>query len=358
MKAVGAPPRSNWALKLVSLLLAVMMWARISGKFVEEDDSVTRVFYPVLLEPQNRSEDMRLSMENYLFSVTLKGSDTALSEIDPNGIQVLLDLEGYSAGIYNTFLSPEFVRLPPIESNVSVENIFPRTVKFTLVQQTVKTVTIVAYTEGEPGENYEVKDTVLMPAESEIVGPTKNLEGVSLIIAENIDIAGATENLYGVLRFDYDKAMPKDTVFTRNATDFRYMVVIEEKIRELEPERDYPIVWEDVAGSTLELATAKLRVSGPISAVEWFNPDWVEPLARPPVANDAGAPSPENPAPQEEPNREQAAAENPPPAKPAAVLTTRWRLPPDALADFPDWQERAARLTLTWVPDRVEVNQP
>jgi len=344
--------KGNLALKLITLLLAILMWARVSGRFVEEQTGVTRVFGPVFLNQQNVPDSTRLSMENYILWVTLEGPEKEINALSPTDLQVVLDLKEYAPGAYNAYLSPEFVRLPPEQPNVTVKNIYPDTVKFTLAAQTVKRVKLQAYTTGQPEENFYVDDVVLMPEEAEIVGPTKNLEGIDNIFAEEIDVTGAKENIQGVLRFDFDRAMPPNTAFTRSATEFRYMVVVKEHEKTISPEREYDIAWEGGDGSAITPTQARLRITGPISVVDWLNPDWVAPFAEFPTVAD-GVEPPGDPAAQNPPSE---ATVEPPPA-PTASLSARWTLPDDAKTAFPDWRARIGKLVLTWTPERVEVVQ-
>ena len=353
-------------LRLISLLTALLMWVNISGRLPDANSRHNRVYQQIPLLHENLDPSLKLNSDNYQIRVTLSGSEEEVKDIDQSDISVMIDLDGLAPNSYNLPLTADNVVLPSGYETVQVQDIIPDLVRFTLVAQLKKTLSLVVSTEGQPADDYEFVEMIVSPPRVTIEGPKARVEELSLILAEPVDLTGSTANVQGRVYIDFKKQIPEDSVILEELNTLRYNAVIREKTRTLSPDQPYPIALvSEKEETTFSPAETRLKISGPITVMRWFDPAWVvaeahtsrivreQPQSPPEEAPDENEPeTPEATSPEgEQPVVEEG------PKRISVPITPRWNLPEEVKTTVPDWGNRVSKLTLTWDPAEVEVQE-
>jgi YbbR domain-containing protein len=162
----------NWSLKLVSLILAAMLWAVVSNEASSEIGIEVPVEYRNIPPRLEITGDMTSTVQ-----VRLRGSSNVIKGITAKDVATTIDLSKLNTGEKIVALSPHNVEAP---FGAEVVRVNPSNVRFTLERTLSKTVPIVP-TIGPPPEGYEVGTVLLKPSTVEIEGPESRVTALSSI---------------------------------------------------------------------------------------------------------------------------------------------------------------------------------
>ncbi|PWT80786.1 MAG: hypothetical protein C5B57_11650 [Blastocatellia bacterium] len=181
---MGTPwPFRHFGLKLLSVLLAVLLWMIVAG-----EETVERGLR-VPLELQQFPPGLELVGEPpSLVDVRVRGGSGTLSRLTPVDVVAVLDLRGAHAGRRLFHLTPEQVRAP---FGVEVVQVTPPTILLDLGNTAVKTVPIVPPIDGEPAPGFVVGKITTDPKTVEIVGPDNSVKRATQATSEPVSVAGA-----------------------------------------------------------------------------------------------------------------------------------------------------------------------
>ncbi|MCB1041674.1 MAG: hypothetical protein KDC35_01970 [Acidobacteria bacterium] len=267
-------------LRLASLFMALLMWVNLSGRVGGEDNRVVRIFSNVPLVQQGVPENMKLSSEFYQISVTLSGRESEMRELSANEIDVRLNLAEYDPGTYNIPLGPENVTILEDHDSIHVEEIQPRIVRLTLERKIRKNVQIVLSTRGHPDLDFELVSLAAIPETAVIEGPMTQVDELSMLVAEPIDIDGARGDLKGRVRFDYAKQVPPDAAIL-NLNELTFVA----EIREIVETRTIPDRYAldlrgegDLSKTKIKPAKVRAKITGPVTQLALFEQNWIVPF--------------------------------------------------------------------------------
>jgi YbbR domain-containing protein len=181
-------PFRHFGLKLVSVSLAVMLWAIIAG-----EETVERGLR-VPLELQQFPAGLELQTETpSLVDVRVRGSSGTLSRVGPGDIVAVLDLRLARTGRRLYQLTPEQVRVP---FGVQVVQVVPPSLALVFEKSATKVVHVTPALEGNPAPGYVVGKPTVEPATVEVVGPEGAIERVTEALTEPVSVAGAMEDVF------------------------------------------------------------------------------------------------------------------------------------------------------------------
>jgi len=340
---------STLMLKLVSLLLALLIWFRISGTVKEKEQIQTQTFTNILLEYQEVPKSIEPKSSITSFVVNVSGTEKDLKELERTGFHVDLSLGSLRQGNYTFPLTSENIKFPLELTSLKFERIIPDTAVVNLIKMIRKEVALEVYTEGEPAEDYSLKEIVLNPRMVEIEGPAREIEELRFLFGENINIDGLRANKSGLITLETDQ-MPEDTVIY-GITNLRYTVVIEENSQTLNPKETYPVALENPNWQINSQPEVKLEIEGPVTIIRWLDPTWFQATL--------SIPRPK-PAPIDEGNPLQSGTQPLPnegetPDTLTLPITAKYMVPQEVQDADPDWLAKINRLTLKWTPAEVEV---
>src|SRR5262250_2718142 len=131
----------NWPLKIVSLVLAAMLWMAVANEASSE------IGLEVPLEYRNIPPQLEITgdMTNTV-QVRLRGSSNVIKEITAKDVSTTIDLGKMVAGEKIVPLSPQNVQAP---FGAEVIRVNPSSVRFNLERTMKKTVPVVATVLGK-----------------------------------------------------------------------------------------------------------------------------------------------------------------------------------------------------------------
>jgi YbbR domain-containing protein len=341
--------KSTLGLKIISLILAILIWFGISGREMESEQIQYQSYSNILLDFVTPPNTKVIESSINLITVRVAGPEKDISQLTPSDVQVIIDLSNYTAADYKFTLTEDNVQLPDRLTSIVVDKIKPESIDVKLVDWTRKTLQLVCYTMGEPADNYQLDRLELIPKTAVVEGPSDQLEDINHLIAREVDITGLDATKSGALTFDRTMVPQNATIV--NLSNLRYRAVITEIQDILQPNQNYPLEVEGDAVLTSEEVTAQVRIEGPISITRWIDPNWIKPVVRfsevvPPEEDNLEGAGGEG---------EEATEVTPQPRPVLVPVGHRWDVPEDTKTEFPDWLDRLEKLSLTWFPAEIEI---
>jgi len=178
---------NNWPLKIVSLVLAAMLWAVVANEASSEIGLEVPLEYRNIPAELEITGDMTDSVQ-----VRLRGSSNVISDMTAKDVSTTIDLNRMSAGDKIVALSPQNVQAP---FGAEVIRVNPSSVRFTLERTLVKTVPIVPTTLGQPADGYEFGNVLVSPNGAEVEGPESRVNTLSSIQTVPIRVEGRRASL-------------------------------------------------------------------------------------------------------------------------------------------------------------------
>src|SRR5215831_17939500 len=163
----------NWPLKIVSLVLAAMLWMAVANEASSE------IGLDVPLEYRNIPSQLEITgdMTNTI-QVRLRGSSNVIKGITAKDVSTTIDLGKMRTGEKIVALSPQNVQVP---FGAEVIRVNPSTVRFTLERTVTKTVDIVPTVAGQPANGFEVGQVFVNPNTVEVEGPESLVDMLSAV---------------------------------------------------------------------------------------------------------------------------------------------------------------------------------
>jgi len=176
----------NWALKLMSLVFALMLWFFIMGERRLE------VNYRVPLEFQNLPRELMVANEiPSMVDIRISGPRTLLMKVSPNDISITVDLTGLRPGLTSFRRLEERLNLP---SGLRVTRLSPSFVDVRLERIQQKTVPISIALNGEPMSGFVVGSIRAMPDQITIEGAETELKNITEVTTNEVDLAGVNSS--------------------------------------------------------------------------------------------------------------------------------------------------------------------
>ena len=177
-------PFANLPLKVISLVVAGVLWLAVSGQStVERNIRVPLEFrnVPTGLEIVGDPADS--------VDVRLRGSSGNLARVVQGDVVAALDLTNARPGTRIFNLRADEVRVP---FGVEVVQVTPPTVSLDFEQSGQKVVPVSPVIEGDPAAGYIVGRISTSPATVQVLGPVGRLDALREATTEPVRVEGAT----------------------------------------------------------------------------------------------------------------------------------------------------------------------
>ena len=247
----------HFGLRVVSLMLAVLLWWLVAGQ--REAERSLRV----PLEYRNVPDQIELlGAPVNLVDVRLRGSSVALAQLRGIDLVAVIDLRGARPGRRLFHLLPGDVVVP---TGINVLQVSPPTLSLTFEGTAVRTVPVVPDIDDEPAAGYEVTRVSSDPPTVEVAGPASEVASVTEATTEPVSVRGATRQVLDTVTI----GVPDSNVRLRNPRD----AIVTVEIRPIAVERAVSQVPVELrhakAGlrATAEPATVIVHVRGAASAL-------------------------------------------------------------------------------------------
>ena len=176
---------NNLFLKLISLFFAIILWFYITP--VVSRDTL-EMNYALPLQLKNIPEDMIVTgkVEDHI-NVRLKGRQSIIRDLDPDELNVSLNLSGAREGARYYTLDHDNLNVP---GKVDVVSMNPQKIKIEIVRLMRKEVDVKANISGKPASGYRIKSVSVSPAKIILEGPESEIIKAPLMEDININVSG------------------------------------------------------------------------------------------------------------------------------------------------------------------------
>jgi YbbR domain-containing protein len=184
----------NLGFKIVSVLLAIMLWFFVTSRGESE------MSIDVPLEYKNIPAGLEI-VNHSMKTVTLniKGQERFMKTIKPSDIRVPLDLSKAKKGEGVYYIDRNDLRLP---RSISIMNINPSSIRITTEETMTKTVRVLPLITGEPAIGYYKKAVEVSPQSVVIEGVRSEILKTGSVKTEPLDISGYSETTTQNLKLD------------------------------------------------------------------------------------------------------------------------------------------------------------
>lgn len=212
---------NNIGLKIVSVLLAFLLWVQVASR-----EPVQRtVILPV--ELVNVPLQMEI-LNNYVKTIEVDiRSEFGAAVFDKQELAVVIDLSDSVPGTEVILLSDRNFRDKPVSTEIL--RFTPSKIVFELENSLSKTVQVSASLLGEPAVGYEVSETAINPSQITITGPESIVQTISMVKTGPIQIGGLFSSLRSTLYIDLENSKLR----VADDSTVQVEVTIREKRREV-----------------------------------------------------------------------------------------------------------------------------
>jgi YbbR domain-containing protein len=185
----------NISLKLLSILVALFLWAFVKGT------SYTELTFFVPVKVTSLPPNLVLTdVEPQRLIVKVKGPAHKLDRLKVEDIGIFLDLKGAHPGLNTFLIRPEEVKVP---SGIEVVGLSPSELRVKLSEFMRKVVPVKVQFKGLPPPSYEVISIKVHPPKVYLSGPKEVLEKIDHVTTEPIDL----EDLKGSFKMEVPLAL-------------------------------------------------------------------------------------------------------------------------------------------------------
>lgn len=178
----------NLGLKVVSLLLAFVLWFIVSAPRRERvrERIVTAPLSVVALSP----EFVITTEIPGSVAVRVRGRQNDLRTLTPTSLEVPVDMGwAQQTGEVEITLRPQAINVPP---EIEVLSIVPNKIRFRIERLRQKTVAIRPFLVGSPPDGYLVGQATANPDLALVSGPESQIRNLSEVATERIIMTGRT----------------------------------------------------------------------------------------------------------------------------------------------------------------------
>ncbi len=239
---------NNIGLKLISLLLALLLWLQVAGQ-----QTVQRTL-SLPVEFVNMAPEMEISNDYERRVDVVLRSRRGTSNFDDGSLTVKIDLRGATPGAEKSYpLSEDNISNRP--SGLEVVSITPTRIRLLLENTVRKSIAVVPELVGEPAEGFQV--TKVQAPRVTIIGPQSRVQEVSEAQTEPIGITGLSSTLVRNVAVDID-----DLALRMEPASVDIIITIEEERREVQVRRiPIELVPEGVEAT---LMTRRVEIVGTV----------------------------------------------------------------------------------------------
>jgi len=184
LKWVRALLLENFAWKLISLAIAVVIWALVASEPELTTLATVRVEY------KNLPDDLEISSATVdAIRLELRGPSGELRSVGETGGShpaVILDMSSIQPGEHTFSIGSGNIKLP---RGVQLVRAIPAEVRFDFERRLVRSVPVVVRFSGEGQNGYVVASKTVDPEELRIVGPASRVARANAAVTDPVDVS-------------------------------------------------------------------------------------------------------------------------------------------------------------------------
>ncbi len=172
----------NFGLKVLSLLIAVLLWMAIAREPKAE------VAITVPIEFQNAPDNLEISSESIpQVQVRERGPAGVVHDLGPAEVHAVIDLRSAQPGEHTYDLSPNKIRAP---REVETIQVIPSQFRISFDKRANKKVRVQPRVIGSTAPGFRLGDVKVEPEYVNIAGPEKRVNEIDSVITDPVDASG------------------------------------------------------------------------------------------------------------------------------------------------------------------------
>lgn len=185
----------NWALKLLSLVFALILWFFVMGERKLERS------YAVPLEMKNIQEGMMVANDvPSRVDVRINGPRTLLMNLHSEDMRIVIDLKELPIGLTSFKRLEDRLNIP---APLKVTRMSPSYVDVKLDRLETRTVSIKPVLSGRPAPGLKVETVTVVPEAVAVEGAAEELKTLQQVKTAPLNIEGISSNLVEVVPLDF-----------------------------------------------------------------------------------------------------------------------------------------------------------
>jgi YbbR domain-containing protein len=187
---------NNWGLKASALLLAVLIWAIISGQEKTYSEKTLKIPIEIINVSPNL-EVVNLQPEEA--QVALKGSANLIAKIRPESMAIKLDLKNINESSKLNYFAEDYLEIP---HGIQVISLHPKMIEVYVEEFDAKELPVKIRFRGHLQEPLKMKEAKVIPDRVTIIGYKSQLGNITEVLTEevNLDEIGASRKLKVALK--------------------------------------------------------------------------------------------------------------------------------------------------------------
>jgi YbbR domain-containing protein len=251
MASFGRWAKRNIGLRVLSLLIAIGLWVFVNAG---QKNAIESLHVPISY--RRLPADMVIVNQPPEFAkIQVTGPRTLLSLLDPEQLEVKLDLSGIGPGEASFKINPTMFNVP---RSTTVTSVSPAEVVLDVDRVVQRDLPIHVDVEGQIAQGYRLVSVQTIPPKVTAIGPSRFVTPLQQVSTEPFDVQGAAANIER--RVDLESPNPAVAL---TAVAVAAKVTVKEKIASREF-RDLPIDVRDSDYKFRVIATrASVVIRGP-----------------------------------------------------------------------------------------------
>ena len=180
---------NNWGLKTSALLLALLVWAIISGR--EKTYSERTLKIPIeIINVSPNLEVVNLQPEEA--RVSLKGSANLIARLRPESMAIKIDLKNIVESSRLNYFAEDYLEIP---NGLQIISLHPKMIGVNVEEFDAKELPVRVRFRGQLKEPLRMKEFKVIPDRVTIIGYKSQMDNVTFVLTEdvNLDEIGASQ---------------------------------------------------------------------------------------------------------------------------------------------------------------------
>jgi YbbR domain-containing protein len=185
---------NNIGLKFISFAIALTLWIFVTYRGQSE------IIINVPIEFKNIPKGVEILKQSAKeVSLNISGPDRLLKVLRPSDIRVTVDLSNAKKGESLYYLDKRNVAVP---NTIKVQRIEPTNLRVVLDESGAKVIPVKVQLSGEPQRGFKIAEINVNPPSITIEGAKTEINKISILRTEPIDITGLDEDLTQSVRIN------------------------------------------------------------------------------------------------------------------------------------------------------------
>ncbi len=180
---------NNWGLKSGALLLAILVWAIISGRERTYSEKTLKIPVEVFNVSAN-VEVVNLRPEEV--TVSLKGASKFVAAVSPESNPIKIDLKNIKESSKLNYFAEDYLELP---KGVVLVSIHPKMIEVFVEEFAMREVPVKIRFRGRLPLNLKLKSAKVVPDRVTVMGYKSQINDIAVVLTDEVDLDQVSASL-------------------------------------------------------------------------------------------------------------------------------------------------------------------